>query len=517
MRYGILTLIIFCLLLVFFYAPLGALMGYGFLNESDVFGFLVENVLADYALNSLILVAVVGAASLFIGVSAAWVVARYQFWGRGIFEGALFLPLAFPAYITAYAYTDFLDFIVPNIRSLGGACLMLTLCLYPYIYLFARLAFLHQSQSQIDAALTLGSRGVHQFFHVALPAARPFILVGLALVLMETLADYGTVSYFNVKVFSTGIYNAWSAYGDSVAAARLAIILLVVVLSILWLERQSRAQMGFFDLNNNAASSLRRLSLNPLGKSAAFLICIVPIIFGFCLPFIILLSQLIAQMGQGGLLTLWAGVQPYAINSFLLAFGVSALAVFLALGFALLKRNNPSKILKALYHIAGFGYALPGVVLGLGLLLLSGFIQNLTDFSLSGILSGSLLFLVLGYIIRFFIIPLQGIESAFEKISPNIDDVATMIRLNKISEFWHVRLPLLWPALVSAFLLLFVDIIKELPLTLMLRPFDFDTLAIRAYHLASDERLAQAAIPSLIIAIMGLIPVLILARLVKKN
>lgn len=496
---------------------LSPLIGLGALslNEStEVFSFLVKNILFQTALNSVFIVLIVLVGTFSIGTVSAWFVTRYNFFGRRVLQWALLIPLAFPAYIIAYSYTDALDFVVPNIRSPIGAAVIMTLCLYPYVYIFARNGFMKQAQNQIEAATLMGASPWHQFIQVALPAARPSILVGLSLVVMEALADYGTVSYFGVRVFSTVIYNAWAGYGDIYAAARLALILLSFMLIILFLERQSRQRMKFYDLLGSGNVPIAKKQLFGLRSAFVSLLCSLPIIVGFLLPFSILIQLTIKDMLRSeDKMAFIMSPLPYISNTIILAAIAGVIGVVIALGLAMIKRDQNSPWINRFYQISSFGYALPGVILGLGLLSVSGFVQNY----LGWLISGSFAFLIIGYVIRFLAIPLQGFDAAFEKISPTLDQASQLLRKNKLSELWHIRLALLRPAIISAFLLLVVDVIKELPLTLILRPFNFDTLAVHAYHLASDERLSQAAFPSLLIALSGLIPVLILSRYMRSN
>lgn len=503
----------YCFLLLIILSPL---VGLGILSvneNADVFVFLVKNVLLQTVLNSAFIVTVVLFGTFVIGTMTAWFVTRYQFFGSRILQIMLLTPLAFPAYIVAYAYTDMLDLIITDIRSPIGAAFIMIFCLYPYVYIFARNGFMKQAQNQIEAATLMGASPWQQFWTVALPAARPAILVGLSLVAMETLADYGTVSYFGVRVFSTVIYNAWAGYGDIYAAARLSLILLSFMIVLLFLERQSRRRIRFFDLLSSGNNTIPKKSVNGLQSIFLPVFCLLPVIAGFVVPFSILIKLTIDDMlYRENVLDIVTATLPYISNTLILAITAAVIGIVIAIGLAVIKRDSPSIAVARLYQISGFGYALPGVILGLGLLSVSGFVQN----QLGWILSGTFIFLIAGYVIRFLAIPLQSFDAAFEKISPTIDQASKLLRKNKLSELWHIRLVLLRPAIMSAFLLLVVDVIKELPLTLILRPFNFDTLAVHAYHLAADERLSQAAFPSLLIALSGLIAVLILSRFMKS-
>ncbi len=523
-------LVFFALILAVIIAPLAAILIEGTTSSSDTFSFLVDHVLFDLVLNSTVIVGVVGAGTVLIGVICAWFVVRYNFFGRGWLEWMLLLPMAMPAYIVAYAYTDFLDVAgplstflrdmnlvpdgapwMPEIRSLGGASFVLMFCLYPYVYLFARTAFLSQTQTQLDAAKSLGAGTFRQFISVALPNARPFIIVGLTLVVMETLADYGTVSYFGLRVFSTGIYDAWVGYGDMIAAARFSLILLVFVFLLMAVEKRNRANMRFFSLETQSGK-VASISVSKMRSAFMMIICAAPILLGFVVPFFILGALAFEHFWDHSITASLMKLWPLFFNTSLLAFTVSVLGVFLAFGLASIKRSYNHSTVRISHAVSAFGYALPGVILGLGLLIVSQWVQGMTEY----LISGSLLFLIVGYLIRFLAIPLQSFEAGFEKISPNLDAATQLLRSSAFSELWHVRLPLLWPTMLSAALVLAVEVTKELPITLILRPFDFDTLSINAYHLAADERLSEAALPSLVIVFAGLIPVFLLARLIRK-
>ena len=514
---------------VFFYAtaavilsPLILLSINAFSQESAVFSFLVKNILDDVVLNSLVITSITAIGVLGIGLSTAWLTTRYEFFGSSILRWMLLFPLAFPSYILAYAYTDFFDVggavyqfltpygwqgFIPEMRTIGGACFVLIFCLYPYIYIFARNGFESGSQSQMEAAHILGASRAQQFFNIALPAARPFIIVGLMLVIMETLADYGTMAYFGIRVFSTGIYDAWAGYGDTIAAARLAIILLFFILAIVGFEKFNRRKMRFFTLETLQNTLPNRQYLKGLKSFIVSLFCFLPVFFGFILP-IIILGRLTAQNIT---ITLWQNTLPFLMNSFMLAFIVAIIGVVLSFALISIKRNKDTQVIRFLYQICGFGYALPGIVLGLGLLFLSSVFKDMNF-----LIHYAVMFLIIGYLIRFLAISLQTVEAGFDKISPSIYQASKLMRNNIFVDFWQVKRPLITPAFLSAGLLLFVEVVKELPLTLMLRPFDFDTLAIRAYHLASDERLAEAALPALMIVLIGCLPIVLLHRLQKR-
>jgi len=495
-------------------SPLLALILNSFSN-SEVFGFLFTNVLSDVLLNSFIITLLTSIGVAVIGVACAWITSQYSFWGRRVLQWALFMPLAFPAYILAYVYTDFfdaaggfaqslkelnLDFLVPDLRTVWGASFILTFCLYPYVYLFARNGFLAGSKSQTESAELLGAGKWSQFFTIALPAARPFIIVGLTLVVMETLADYGVMDYFGIKVFSTVIYDSWAGYGDIAAAARLSVLLLGFVFLLVFFEKNQRGKMQFY-------SDTRTHPHQRPPKKGNFLMgvfCFLPVVIGFVFPMMVMLQMVFETVDlQAMIYTL-----PYLKNTLFSALLVAGLGVLVAFILTAQKRQSTDPKGVILFGFCGFGYALPGIILGLGLLLMSSFFSHI------GVLvTGTFVFLILGYLIRFLNVALQGIDAGYDKMSPSIDEVSHLMQRSGFDDIWHVKLPLLWSSMVSAGLILAVEVIKELPLTLVLRPFDFDTLAVHTYNLASDERLAEAAFPALCIVIASCIPVFLLQRL----
>lgn len=499
-------------------APLLALALEGGATESDTFAFLVRHVLDDVFMNSLVITLMTSIGVLTIGVSAAWFISQYYFFGRRVLQWALFMPLAFPAYILAYIYTDFfdeagqfaqsskllgLDRLIPDLRTVWGGSFILAFCLYPYVYLFARNGFLSSSKNQIESAELLGAGKWSQFFNIALPAARPFIIVGLALVIMEALADYGTMDYFGIKVFSTVIYDSWTGYGDITAAARLSILLMGFVLLLVFLEKKQRGKMKFY------ASDLKKVNFQPKKKGNIFmsLFCFLPVFIGFVFPMLIILQMVFETVDVQAMIN----TLPYLMNTLFSSLLVAVLGVTVAFMLAAQKRKTPDAVKNVLFSFCGFGYALPGIILGLGLLLVSSFFT-----SIGVLVTGTFIFLILGYLIRFLNVALQGIDAGYDKMSPSIAEASQLMQRSTFDDLWHVKLPLLWPSMLSAGLILAVEVIKELPLTLVLRPFDFDTLAVHTYNLASDERLAQAAFPALCIVIAGCIPVLLLQKLSRS-
>lgn len=500
---------------------------------SALWRHLLEHVIAGYVVNSLLLMIGVAIGTTLLGVTTAWLTATCKFPGRRVFSWALVLPMAMPAYIIAYTYTGMLDFSgplqsylreafdwqygdywFPEIRSLGGAICMLSLVFYPYVYLLTRVAFSGQSTALLEASRSLGRGPWRTLLTVALPMARPAIIAGVSLALMETLADYGTVDYFGISVFTTGIFRTWYGFGELTTAAQLAAFLLLFVVTVLVLERLSRGVMRFETLNPRAAQA--RLPLGGWRAALGCGFCSAVVIVGFALP----ASQL----------ALWAlrsadGLDYQAFssligNSFMLAATASLCALGCALAFAYALRLRPGRLVTITVAIASIGYAVPGTVIAVGVLITLAWADNQLSYVLhstvggSGglLLSGSLVALVFAYLVRFLTVSMYTIETGLSNIKPSLDDAARSLGRSPRGVLRDVHVPLLRGSVLTALLLVFVDVLKELPATLILRPFNFNTLAVRTYELASDERLMDAALPALAIVIIGLVPVILLSR-----
>lgn len=506
-------------------------------GTSATWAHLSATVLPEYIANSVWLCLGVGVGVALVGVTTAWLTAMHDFPGRRVFEWALVLPLAVPAYVMAYVYTDFLQFVgpvqtflrdtfgwahgdywFPDIRTLPGAMLMFVCVLYPYVYLLARTAFLERASGMLEAARTLGLGPWRAFFAVSLPLARPAIVAGVALALMETLADYGTVAYFAVNTFTTGIYRAWFSLGDRVAAAQLAAMLLAFVLFLLTMERVSRGRARYHNTTgrNRPMAGAR---LKGLAASLAVLACLLPLLLGFLLPAGLLLKMALtegdAQFGER-FLTL-------SRNSFVLAGVTAAIGVLLALLLAYGARLSRTTLASGLNRLVGLGYAVPGAVIAVGVLIpvtrldnwLAG--QWLAWFGHNPglLLTGGIAALIYAYLVRFLAVALHTVESSLGKITPSMDDAARSLGLGQGETLRRVHAPMLRGSLLTAGLLVFVDVMKELPATLVMRPFNFDTLATQAYTLASDERLAEASTAALAIVVVGLLPLIALSRQVS--
>lgn len=499
----------------------------------EAWDHLVSTVLPGYVASSAGLVALVAVGTVVVGVACAWIVTTCEFPGRRAFEWMLVLPLAMPAYVIAYAYTDLLqfsgpvqtalreafgwragDYWFPEIRSLPGAAAMFTCVLYPYVYLLARVAFLEQSPSLVDAGRTLGLSPARAFLRVSLPLARPAIAAGAALACMETLADYGTVSYFGVQTFTTGIFRAWLSMGEPVSAAKLSVMLLAFVGAILGIERLARRRARF---HQSASPRPReRVRLRGTLLAGALLACIAPLVAGFLLP-----GAILARLAfTGGDEQFGSRFLVLAGNSFAVASITAALAIALAVIMAYGARVTRSRLAAGVNRLAGLGYAVPGAVIAIGVLIPAAAFDHLAgdwiDRAFGGgsglLLTGSLAALVYAYLIRFQAIALQTVESGLARITPSMEDAARSLGYSPAQALARVHLPMMRGSLVTGALLVFVDVMKELPATFVMRPFNFDTLAVQAYNLAADERLAEASTASLAIVAVGLVPLIAASR-----
>jgi iron(III) transport system permease protein len=517
-------------------APIGAVVWNIFLPSETTWSHLVSTVLPGYIWNTLLLLLLVAAGVIWCGVLSAWLVTAYSFPGRRVLEWALVLPLAMPAYVMAYAYTDWLqaagpvqtalreitgwqvrEYWFPEIRSLPGAAAMLSFALYPYVYLLSRAAFLDQSRTTIEAAWLAGYGAWGTFWHVALPLARTGIVAGTALALMEALADFGTVSYFAVNTFTTGIYRAWLSLGDAVAAGQLATCLLVFVLLMLSLERMHRGGARY--AGKRTPMPLQKL--RGWSGAAAFALCAAPIVFGFLVPAGVLLKLALnepeAQLGPR--------IYSLVANTSTLA-GVAAVAsVTVAVLLAYAARTVKSPFVHGANRLAVLGYALPGAVIAVGILLplgridnaIASFVEQQFGVKTGLLLTGSITALIYAYVVRFLAVAFQTIEAGLTRVTPSMDDAARSLGLSPARTLARVHIPIVWGSLATAGLLVFVDVMKELPATFAMRPFNFDTLAVEAYNLAKDERIAEAAIPSLLMVGIALLPVILLSRQIARS
>ncbi|MYB33833.1 MAG: iron ABC transporter permease [Gammaproteobacteria bacterium] len=518
--------------------PIGAICIYLF-APSENWSHLVDTVLLEYVVNSLWLMLGVTLGAGGIGVTTAWLTSMCRFPGRDLLSWLLLLPLAMPAYIIAYTYTGMLDvsgplqgwireafglsygqYWFPEVRSIGGAIIMFSLVLYPYVYMLARAAFIGQSICVLEVSRTLGCNRWVSFSKVAVPLARPAIVAGLSLALMETLADFGTVQYFGVSTFTTGIYRTWFGMFDAVAATQLSAILLFFVFGLIMLERWSRRRAHFHHTTNR----YQRLPDIPLTRGAAavaLIACVFPLLFGFIVPTV----QLIIWALQTWNVMLDHRFFDLVWHSFTLAAGAAVVALIPALVLAYGNRINPSRAMRFFSRLSSMGYAIPGTVIAVGVLIPFGALDNMIndfskihyDMTVGLFFSGTVFILLFAYTVRFLSVSLQSVEAGLDKVRPSMDDAARSMGSNRTTVLRHVHLPIIKGSLLTAIVIVFVDVMKELPATLILRPFDFNTLAVRAYELASDERLADSSTAALAIVAIGIIPVILLSRAISRS
>ena len=506
-------------------------------SSAEVWRHLSQTVLPRYVFNSLILGVAVGVGVAVVGTACAWCVAALEFPGRRWLEWGLVLPLAMPAYVVAYAYTDLLQFSgpvqsalreltgwrareywFPEIRSLPGAIVLFVAVLFPYVYLPARAAFLERSPNLYYAARLAGLSAAAAFRRAVLPLARPALAAGVALAVMETLADYGTVSYFALETFTAGIYKAWFSLGDRAAAAQLSLLLLGAVALVMWLERLSRGRARYQGAPSGTA---QRVAVHGARGLVIALACLLPFVLGFALPALVLMRLAFRDVEL-------LDVQRYfalVANSVSAAGAAAILCVGLALALAYAARVRPSAVVRAGVRLAGLGYAVPGAVLAVAILVplaridnaLAVFLQAQFGIRPGLLLTGSIAALLYAYVVRFLALALSNAEAGLSRITPSMDEAARSLGCDSVRMALRVHAPLLARSLLIGVLLVFVDALKELPATLAMRPFDFDTLATQAHNLAKDERLSEAAVPSLTIVAAGLLPVIVLCRALRDG
>ena len=508
--------------------------------SDDIWAHLTATVLPGYIATTAWLMAGVGVGTLTIGVPTAWLVTMCRFPGRGLFQSALLVPLAMPGYIVAYVYTDLLDFAgpvqgslrdlfgwsssrdywFPEIRSIGGAITMLTLTLYPYVYLLARAAFLEQAVGLFEASRTLGRGAGASFWRVALPMARPAIVIGVVLALMETLNDYGTVDFFAVNSFTIGIVNVWTNMNSTAGAAQMAALLLAIVVALIWLERSARRRRRFHSatVHRQELPSYHLAGGTGLAACAA---CAAPIAFGFVLPAMILadyaLDNYATTLGHNYLEYLWHSLQLSVLAA------IVAVALAIVLGYALRLRGGP--LLRVLTGVAGIGYAIPGAVLAVGLIVplaafdnrVDGLMRELFGISTGLILSGTILAVSFGYVVRFLALSLGAVEAGLGRIPRSLDDAARTLGAAPGAALRRVHVPLMRGSVLTGAMLVFVDAMKELPMTVLLRPFNFETLATFVHQYATDELLADSALAALTIVAAGVLPVVVLSRAIGHS
>ncbi|MCT0252612.1 MULTISPECIES: iron ABC transporter permease [unclassified Synechocystis] len=508
--------------------------------QGEIFQHLWETVLGEYIRNSLALMVGVGAGVLVLGVGTAWLVTMCRFPGSRWLEWALLLPLSSPAYLLAYGYSNLLDYYgpvqgllrpifgwqsapeywFPNIRSLWGAIAILALVSYPYVYLLTRIAFLEQGICTLEASRSLGCNPWQSFGRVALPLARPAIAAGLALVMMETLNDFGTVQYFGVNTFTTGIYSTWFGFGERQGATQLAAFLMIFIFLLVILERWSRRQAKFYQ-SSSPQQHLPRYQLRGLRAIGALVFCLFPFLLGFLIPasYLLYLTLSYAQEVSNN------NFFQLASHSLILACLTAAIALGIGLILVYGQRLSRQPLTSFAVKVTSMGYAIPGSVIAVGVLIPAGnfdnwladWWENIWGVKMGLLLSGTIAILVYAYLVRFLAVALGSLEGSLGKIKPSLDDAARSLGKSPSQILWQVHAPLMTGGLLTAVMLVFVDVMKELPATLVIRPFNFDTLAIRVYQYASDERLIEAAAPALTIILAGMLPVIFLSVQIARS
>lgn len=519
-------------------APLAVVLGHFAIPELAIWQHLIDTVLASYVINSVILALGVALGTLLLGTLTAWLMSHYSFAGRGVLRVALLLPLAMPAYIIAYSYTGLLDvsgpvqqllrevfawrvgdYWFPQVRSLPSAIILMSLVLYPYVYILARTAFSEQSASMREVARIHGYTSVKYLFKVSIPLARPALFTGAALAMMESLADYGTVQFFGINTFTTGIFRSWYAMGSRTTAIQLAGLLSLFVLVLLVFEQHSRRRLKYFQQSIVKPST--RTVLSGWRNVLVSACCFLPFILGFLIPSIQLLIWASMTLDH----VVWADYWQLVSATFGLALTTAAIVVLIATLFSYQNRWVASAFSRWQVRLLSLGYALPGMVIAVGALIVLGWFDGLINnvvHAITGeyvglILSGTILALVFCYCIRFMSVALQNTEAGMQRIKPSLDEAAQTMGASRSELLRRIHLPLLRASLLSAGLLVFVDVLKELPATLVLRPFNFNTLAVRAYEMASDERLFDAALPALTIVAVSIVPIFLITKTIDNK
>lgn len=515
-----------------FITPIILVLSSLFYGYSDNWFHLYNYVLSEYIINSIFLILGVSFFVVLIGVLSSWLVTNYDFFGKSFFEWALILPLAIPPYILAYTFTEIFDtygsantllnniflfdekkVFFPSVRNIYGAIAVFSFTLYPYVYLVSRMAFVNQSISIIEAGRILGLSRVEAFFKLSIPLIRPAILAGLALVIMETLSDFGAVEHFAIATFTTGIFRTWYGMYDLNTAMQLASLLLIFVTIFLVFERLSRKKAAFVS-SNSLYKKHKVIKLKGSYSFFAMLFCLIPVFIGFILPIIELINWTINYK----LDFFNRDFLKSSFNSLLLALITAFLCTIIAFLINFTARYQGNKLLSFLSSTLMLGYAVPGLILAIGITQLLIIIDNSFNlFKIDIVLTGSLIGLIIAYIIKSYALSNSTIESGFQRVSNSLDDVSKTLNISGIKLMYKIHFPLLRTGLLTSILLVGSEVIKELPATLILRPFNFETLAVSAYNYASEERMYEAAAPSIAIVIVGLLPIIILSRMIKNS
>ena len=520
--------------------PILTIFYIAFSADKNIWPHLSSTVLPGYIITTSIVLAGISIITVLIGVGLAWIVTVYEFPMRRTMEWLCLIPLAMPAYIVAYAYGDLLDYTgfvqsnlrfifgwgsirdywFPSVYSIGGSIFVMSFVLYPYVYLTSRAAFLRQSMTLIEVSSTLGKSSIYSFFHIALPMARPAIIIGLILVIMESMNEFAAFEYYGVDTLSVGVYITWLGKNNLGGAAQIAIFMLLFVFLLMIIEKGLRKKRSFAQ-NNRKLMSVNRIKLSKGRSVFAIIICAVPILIGFLFPSLVLLDFVLERI-------LEVDAIKYAdllFNSLLLSIFAAILTIILGVFLVNTYITSNNFIIRLSVTISRLGYALPGVVIALGvivpLITLDGLIKNALghyfNITVGLIFSGTMIAIVYAYVIRFLTISYGTIESGFTTLNPDIAAASRVLGQSKYSTLIKIQLPIIKPALIMSALLVFVDSMKELPATLILRPFNFDTLATYVYTYASLSQIEEAALPALTIVATGLLPIILINRELVKN
>lgn len=522
------------LLIIILLSPIIAIIISSIVNTSDIWEHLINTKLKIYVSNTLILMLGVGLTTLLIGVTTAWIITRYKFFLSSIIEWALLLPAAIPAYLVAYCYTDFLeyggilqteireifnwtsskDYFFPEIRSMGGAILMLSFVLYPYVYFITKIAFRSTPKNLFETARILGKS---EFYSVAIPMARPAIIAGLSLVLMETISDFGTVEFFAIETFTLGIFNVWLGMNNLGAAAQLSLISFIFIVVVLGIELTARKNRRFND------TKINNFKLETISNKKEFLLLLItltPIVFGFMIPVLILINLAVSNFHNNDINELIK----ISYNTIFIASVASLLIILISLILSITVKYKGKSKFVFFATTAGIGYAFPGIILALGTTFFLAFLENLFesafmffDINLSVILIGSYSALIFAYISRFNAIGFGSLTSGIIRMPPNLVEASRVLGYKFEKSIFKVVIPIIRPSILTGLLLVFVDITKELPMTLLLRPFNFETLATFVYQYAKEEMLEQCALAALFIVLVGIIPIIVLNKIINKN
>ena len=519
--------------LLIFILPLIFVLGSLFGEFNDNWSHLIEYVLPKYVSNSLILIFGVAILSLILGVGTAWFLTNFDFLGKSWLEWAIILPLAIPPYILAYTFTGLFDsygsanemirylfnlesdyIFFPNVRNIYGAIVVFSFTLYPYVYLTTRMAFLNQSRSLMEAGKLLGNSNRLLFFRLAVPLVRPAIIAGLALVIMETLSDFGAVDHFAIQTFTTGIFRTWYGMYDLSTAMQLSSFLFIFVAIFIFLERFERNRMSY-SYANSTFKKTDSSTLVGFKNFFAFLFCFLPLFIGFILPIIELLNWAVFFPSENFLSN---NLIATLLNTIFLGVTAGIICSIFALVINFLKRFHKGWLLGFSSQLLTLGYALPGIILAVGIINFFSFLdKNFLNLFFEVTLLGSLIGLMLAYVIKAYALANNTIESGFQRINFSIDDVSLSLKKSKFDIFFKIHMPLMKTSLLTSLLLVTSEVIKELPATLILRPFNFDTLAVTTYIYASEERMYEAASPAIMIVLIGLIPIIFLSKIIRDS